>query len=229
MRRALLAGGGLALAGLLVMPVDVPIAQFCAADGLPGELERLLQRAETFGHGYGVVLIVATIFVVHPASRRRLPQVLVCSLGAGLAANVVKLLVARTRPRAFNLARGVLDSFQGLVPITGPDGWNSLLDHNIHAFPSAHAATAAGLAVALGRLYPLGRWWFAALATLVCFQRIAVGAHFPSDTLCGAALGLIFSSWCLRPRPAADAAAKASQGNEASLEAATSPHLPRAA
>jgi membrane-associated phospholipid phosphatase len=45
------------------------------------------------------------------------------------------------------------------------------------------------LAATLANHYPRGRWWFATLAALAMLQRIDVGAHFPSDTLLGAALG----------------------------------------
>jgi len=64
------------------------------------------------------------------------------------------------------------------------------------------------LAVGLAWLFPRWRWLFAAMAVLVGCQRIQAGAHYPSDVLCGAALGyavsrLSFSSarvktWCER-------------------------------
>ena len=55
-------------------------------------------------------------------------------------------------------------------------------------FPSAHAATAVGLAIALGVLYPRGRWLFIAFAFLAGLQRIEAQAHFASDVLAGAAV-----------------------------------------
>ena len=48
---------------------------------------------------------------------------------------------------------------------------------------------AAGLAAALGVLYPRGRWLFACFALLAMLQRIDAQAHFCSDVLAGAAIG----------------------------------------
>ena len=50
--------------------------------------------------------------------------------------------------------------------------------------------TAAGLAAALAWKYPRGRWLFATLAMLGVMQRVATLAHYPSDALLGAALGV---------------------------------------
>jgi undecaprenyl-diphosphatase len=58
------------------------------------------------------------------------------------------------------------------------------------SFPSAHAASAAAGAVALGRVVPGARLPLYGLATLVCAGRPYLGMHYPSDVLAGAALGL---------------------------------------
>ena len=65
------------------------------------------------------------------------------------------------------------------------------------AFPSAHAASAVGLAVALSRFYPQGRPLFVGLAVLACLQRMTSGAHFLSDVLAGAAIGYLFAHACV--------------------------------
>jgi undecaprenyl-diphosphatase len=61
--------------------------------------------------------------------------------------------------------------------------------HALQSFPSAHAATAVGLAIGLSALHPRGRWLFAAFALLAVVQRIEAQAHFSSDVLAGAAVG----------------------------------------
>jgi undecaprenyl-diphosphatase len=67
---------------------------------------------------------------------------------------------------------------------------------------------AAGLAAALSWKYPRAAWFFAALAIAAATQRVATSAHYPSDVLLGAALGLAGAAVFLgvspdRPRPAA--------------------------
>ena len=54
------------------------------------------------------------------------------------------------------------------------------------------------LALALGWLYPKGKWLFLLLALLVACQRIECGAHYLSDVLCGAAVSCLTVSCCLR-------------------------------
>jgi undecaprenyl-diphosphatase len=64
-----------------------------------------------------------------------------------------------------------------------------------HGFVAGHAATAFALATAafpyLGRR---ARWIAIALAVVVCFGRVYVGAHLPLDVIGGAALGIAVGS-----------------------------------
>jgi membrane-associated phospholipid phosphatase len=66
------------------------------------------------------------------------------------------------------------------------------------SFPSAHTATAFALATALALHFPRGRRLFPAIAFLVALQRVETGAHYLSDALCGAALGLTVGTLCVR-------------------------------
>jgi membrane-associated phospholipid phosphatase len=68
------------------------------------------------------------------------------------------------------------------------------------SFPSAHTATAMGLAIALMVVYPRARWLFCLAPVLVAYQRMDSGAHFLSDVLCGAAVGCIVAAITLRAR-----------------------------
>lgn len=175
----------LACAGLL-LAVDLPIARFCDADDYPKEVSDVLNNAEPFGHGIGVAFVVITIAVLDARRRRWAPAL--CAAGAlagGLAANILKLVVSRTRPRNFDLAgTDVWATFQHWLPLgAGGSKWQS--------FPSAHMATAMGFAMALSAVYPRGRWWFFTMAALVGLHRIEVSAHYPSDVCAGAALGWV--------------------------------------
>ncbi len=180
------------LAGVaaLALTFDLPVERWILAGGLPKGLVKICSLSEIFAHGFGVLLVAAIVWTLDRDRRAAVPRVLAAAFGAGLCANVIKLLVTRSRPNHFDFAGGVLDTFGPLVPL-GQGG------HAVQGFPSSHAATAAGLAVALAWLYPHAARLFAVLVALACLQRLAAGAHFPSDVLAGSALGITFGRLCV--------------------------------
>ena len=168
-----------ALTGLCLLPFDVQIAS-----ALNGErakwLSDFLEVSEIFGHGIGATFVVIAAVVLDPAGLRNSPWLIAGSLGSGCAANLLKLAIPRIRPRDFDLVTGkVWQTF-----VLGSDEAKSM-----QSMPSAHTATAVGLAIVLTAICPRGRFLFAALAMLVGLQRIATQAHFPSDVCGGAAVG----------------------------------------
>lgn len=179
---------GLLLAGGAVMPWDITVARAARGLSLPGDVGRIITLSEAFAHGAGALIILLAVWLLDPrlagpAGRRSLLVVISGSVTGGLVTDVIKLVVDRVRPRAvdFSMIRSAFDTF------TAPEG---LGGSNLHSFPSGHAATAAGLATMLALRYPRGRWLFAGLAVMACVQRITSSAHYPSDVLCGAALGV---------------------------------------
>ena len=193
--RLYVASGLLAVATLLAFQVDLAVLDFMRNGGLRGDLRRVVEFSEVFAHGFGIGLILLTIVVLDPTRLWAVPRMLACSFGSGIAVDVVKLLIGRTRPRDHEFAT-VWDSFQGWVPMLGSGGTGDALNSSIQSFPSGHAATAVGLAVALSYLYPRGRWLFGLYAVLAAVQRLHVGAHFFSDTLAGAAIGCLIAGLC---------------------------------
>ena len=163
---------------------DCRLSGWVMEGNCPDFLEELFNVVESFGHGIGVMIIALAIFQLDPRRRWGIPRLLLMSLGAGMAANGVKMLITRVRPRHFDFAGDVWTTFGDLLPFAGAgsDG---------QSFPSAHVATAVGLAVALVWLYPRGRWLFPLLAVLVACQRVGAGVHFLSDVLFGATLGYL--------------------------------------
>ena len=172
----------LAIAGWAVMPADLGVARWCLAHNCPDPLAKWLTLAEVFAHGLGVIAILAAVILLDPARRLQLPRLIVASLGAGLAANACKLVIARVRPHSYSFEGDVADTFYQWLPwmTSGSD---------LQGFPSAHMATAAGLAMGLAWLYPRGRVLFIVLAISAGGQRIVSGDHFASDVVWGAALG----------------------------------------
>jgi membrane-associated phospholipid phosphatase len=180
------------LAGLGVasLAIDLPLAGWAHRDACPAIVQKLCGLSETFAHGVGVAMILVLIAVLDPWHRYTLPRIAAAALGSGLLANVFKLLVARTRPHHFDSGADVLDSFHAWFPLLGNRSWEQ-------GFPSSHAATAAGLAIALACLYPRGRWLFPCLAALAGLQRVLSEAHFLSDVFWGAAVGSVFAPLCI--------------------------------
>ena len=95
---------------------------------------------------------------------------------AGAAAQGIKLLAGRTRPRDDADLRG--DDF---APFSGKD-----------AFPSGHTAAAFAFATSLGDAIdrPWARVGLYALATGTAWARVAQEAHWVSDVVAGAAVGI---------------------------------------
>ena len=182
----------LAFLAVLAVPwVDVRATLWFRSESIPGDLRTLLSLAEVFAHSYGVILILLTAFVLDRGNRRQVIGVAAFAFSSGIACLLVKVSVGRVRPNQLDLETlalpgGSLDTFVGLLPAYAR--FSAISEYAIQSFPSAHTATAVGLALGLSRLYPAGRWLFSGFAILAAMQRLSVGAHFVSDTLVGAAV-----------------------------------------
>jgi membrane-associated phospholipid phosphatase len=182
--------------GALALRIDVPLARWARSlEGDRNTLRELLENLEPFGHATGVIAIAIVIFRLdHRRRMQVVPRVLLAAFGAGLAANAIKLCIHRDRP--WLLTADVVDSldtFRGLFPgLSAASAGQS--------FPSAHAASAMGLAVALAHYYPpIGAICYA-LAGATAMSRVVAGSHYASDALAGLALGLLigralFAHW----------------------------------
>lgn len=161
---------------------------------LPGDVEKAIQLSEFMAHGFGIAVILVSIFVVAPQLRRKIPRVASCVILAGLAANLLKCSVGRYRPAHFfefvdgnttspAIANRIESTWVGLFPIIRfPDQF----EHAIQSFPSAHTASVFGLAFGLTWLCQgRGQWLFLGLAGLASFQRIVSLSHWPSDVIAG--------------------------------------------
>ncbi|MCB2191079.1 MAG: phosphatase PAP2 family protein [Deltaproteobacteria bacterium] len=154
------------------------------------------KAAYWMGHG-GVQLALGAILMANGFQLGRFKRVKagIYSIWAvsisGVAVQVVKYLAGRARPR-MNLQA---DMWFGL-------SFNS----DMHSFPSGHTATSFALAAWLAYRYPHMAVVFYGMATFVAVGRVISGAHFPSDILAGAVLGMLVGSvlalWSERKRQA---------------------------
>lgn len=97
---------------------------------------------------------------------------------ANVIASILKFTLGRERPIFFE-ALGQ----SGFFPFTHEWAFNSM--------PSGHStASFAGL-VMIGLLFPKYKWATWTLAIIIGISRISFGAHFPSDVLLGAFIGMV--------------------------------------
>lgn len=189
-------------AALLLLPtaivafaIDTAAVRCLGPDSpiLRGELRKMIELSESFAHGTGVILICFALFALDPVRRWIFGLPMGIALLSGSLCNVFKgTVIARTRPRAFDLELSIWESFGSPLPILWDSGYE-ITASDFQSFPSGHAATAAGLCVALTFFYPRARWFFLVMLGLACLQRIVVGAHYPSDVLVGTAVGFSFA------------------------------------
>jgi undecaprenyl-diphosphatase len=124
------------------------------------------------GRGHGTAFDRACLFLAERAT-----FIFAVNAVAGLLGQFVKHLFGRARP--------------SLIDMVGPFHFDMLAFSSRYAsFPSGHSLTAFGTALALAYMLPRWRWALLALAALVAISRVIISAHYPSDVLAGAAVGI---------------------------------------
>lgn len=96
----------------------------------------------------------------------------------GLFVTIVKRMIGRARPSLTEVAG---DPFSYM-----PFAWKAAYA----GMPSGHATTAFASAIAIGALWPNARWIVWIYAAVIAVSRVAVTAHYPSDVIVGAAVGI---------------------------------------
>lgn len=144
-------------------------------------LNPLMIFVSTIGNAGLIWILLGVILTIIPKTRKLGLLALVSLLGCFLFNNILlKNLVARPRPYT------QLPDLSLLVPYPKD-----------YSFPSGH--TCSSFAVA-GSLLHSGKTWNAlripafVLAILISFSRLYVGAHYPSDVIVGAIIGLVGSA-----------------------------------
>lgn len=193
----------LAMMVLLLIPMatlmDVSVARWFDGDPISRDLRGGLDLMRVFSDGSGVVLILFAIFLMAPQCRWHLPRLAVMALGAGALATLAKMFALRPRPSGINLDVASMDA-AWIWKFDYSLSQIAAFDASTRSFPSGNVATATALAVGLWFIFPRGRILFAMITCGTALQRMASGAHFPSDVLGGCVAGLVWGYVCLSDR-----------------------------
>ena len=148
--------------------------------------DRLEDPLVAYANASEIVFLVAliTAFAFSAAARR---AVVAAGLSAGLALAITQIISRLVdRPRPF---------------VSHPNSVHLFAHHAADpSFPSDHATAAFAIAVAL--LLHSRRWGLIALAaaTILATTRVAMGIHYPTDVLAGAAIGTLAAMALHQPR-----------------------------
>jgi lipid A 4'-phosphatase len=162
---------------------DRPVAVL--ARGLGPRTLALAGVVTQFGLSQGYLIVSAAAFALFylvggrwRVNAWRAAFIFVNVAVSGLAVDVIKVIVARARPKLF-FSHGEF-GFEWFR--RGADHWS---------FPSGHVATVTALALSLTTIWPRlwPAWWTAAL--LICASRVILGAHYLSDLVGGFYVALL--------------------------------------
>ncbi|HEY5379897.1 MAG TPA: phosphatase PAP2 family protein [Pseudolabrys sp.] len=187
---AIVAGTGLAM--FLLMMVLIDAAAIRGVRHLPEWIVGAFDQITDFGKSgwflwpLGILFLALASLPALPRIKQLVLDALMVRVGylflaiavPGIFVNIVKHIFGRARP----MVGGSLDPYL-FRPFTWPAGYASL--------PSGHAATAFSVLVAFGMLWPRARTVLWIYALLILVSRVAVTAHYPSDVLTGAVVGVV--------------------------------------
>lgn len=187
---------GLVVLGLALIPFDGPIGAWvvAAGRGLTGDVRREIEAWGQYGQGV-CVAVVAVVFVRLAPWRWRRVLDLIGAAGLTWAVTfAIKVLVGRPRPRLGDAGAfvGPFSAYPVGESAEARHSWEvwARVSSDLWSMPSSHVAYAAMLSVFIAAMEPRLRWLAAALTGVVALSRVVVGAHYPSDVLVGAAVGL---------------------------------------
>jgi membrane-associated phospholipid phosphatase len=179
------------IALVIAAMLDGAAAIFARTSGAENFLEThkpLQKTLKAPGEFWFTIVIAIGVAVLHPLKWRAGAFVLLGTIVSGLN-GLIKWIAGRTRPFHLMDDQGVarLAPFE-LSPFRG--GLPGLFVSKNLCFPSGHAALAFATAEALAILYPRARWAFYPIAALVGIERILENAHYLSDVVAAAILGI---------------------------------------
>lgn len=132
-----------------------------------------------------IVVVIATISILWRRSYRQSAWTfLIACLGTFILSDGLKIIVARVRPAL----------------------WDTLITEPSFSFPSGHALKSTVfygiIAYLLGTHYPQQAKWIYTGVTImiasICFSRLYLGVHWPTDVIFGCSVGWVWLMSCIR-------------------------------
>ncbi|MEI6315711.1 MAG: phosphatase PAP2 family protein [Syntrophus sp. (in: bacteria)] len=169
--------------------IDKPAAFFCRTLDL--RIVDIFQWITVLGQSTGYLIsffLLFSFFNFYKHQRRyanRSLYLFVAVAMSGIVADIIKIIVARYRPMMFFEAN-----------LYGFDFFR--IGHEYNSFPSGHVTTVFSVAAALSLFFPKYRALSLAYALVVSASRVIIDAHYVSDIIAGAYIGVttvLFLNW----------------------------------
>jgi len=190
--RQMAIAAGVGIAALLFLMVAIDAAAIRGVGHLPRWIVSAFDDITDYGKSgwflWPLGLIFLALAAVPPmltAFSQRVLAAIMVRIGFLFAAiavpslfvTIIKRLIGRARP----MVGGSLDPFL----------YNPFVWHAAYAgMPSGHATTAFAALGAFGTLWPRSRTLWLVYALLIAISRVVVTAHYPSDVVAGALVGI---------------------------------------
>lgn len=186
-------GAAIVIAGLLAVMALIDAGASRAVQRFPTWIIDLFDFVTDFGKGAWVLWPLGLIYLAlaalprpqTPISQAVLASVMVragflfAAIGLpGLFASLVKNMIGRARPGV----GGSIDPF-----LFDPFHWAP----SFASLPSGHATTAFAALAAIGVLFPRARTALLIYAIVIATSRVVIRAHYISDVMAGAVVGIV--------------------------------------
>lgn len=168
--------------------IDIPVAAFFYETK---PLNGFFEIVTKFGASKWYLIAFALFFLLFryifrlKEAANRFLYLFLAVAGSGLIVDVLKFVFGRARPKLF-----FEQNIYG-IKLLGTE-------HLYYSLPSGHSATAFSLAVGAALFFPRFALPLFLAAFLITFSRIAIFAHYLSDTVAGAYIGAVFALWLKR-------------------------------